>query len=475
MNRGSRMIRTTSIYFIGNFASKLLAFFLLPIYTTYLTTEDFGQVDLFMSALPLIAPIFTMQVTETIFRFLCTEETIEGTNRTITNAIVIFISGILIFIFLYIPFVLKFQLSYAILFFMYFVVTYVGIFLQQVLRGLQRTIEYAVTGVIATVVNATLNIVLIVIYGMGGESLLLASTGASLVIVMIIALRIKIWRFIDGKLLSIKELKRQLRYGVPLIPNQICWWVIGLMGKYILLYFSGSDANGIFAVASKFPGLLITINSIFFLAWTENIILEFESKDRDDYFSNAFMKFMIFSLSAAACLLPMIKIYNVMTISGDFITAWKYIPVLIAGALFNSLAGFLGTIYTASMKTASAFTTTVIAAVANLVLSILMTPFISIWGVALANMLSFIILFVVRIKSVNRIINLQIEFIQLFPSTFLLIVSIIGYYYLNIVLQSVFFITVVICALFMNKEVVVAVLRSVGIIKDANTKLKLNR
>lgn len=467
MSRGSRMIKTTSIYFVGNFASKLLAFFLLPLYTFYLTKEDFGQIDLFLSALPLIAPIFTMQVTESVFRFLCSDTTKEDKKRSITNSAFMFLIGVLAFVILYIPFTTKFKISYALLFFLYFFITYLGIFLQQILRGLQQNVEYAITGVIATVVNATLNIVLIVTYGMGGESLLLSSTGGSLVIAIIIALRVKIWRLIDVKLLSTTEIRRQLKYGLPLIPNQICWWVIGLLGKYVLLYFSGTSDNGILAVASKFPGLLITINSIFFLAWTENIIREFESKGRDRYFSKAFTMFMIFSVSVAACLLPVIKVYNVMTISGDFITVWKYIPVLFMGALFNSLSGFLGTAYTASMKTTAAFTTTSIAAVANLVLSVLLIPFISIWGVALANMLSFIILFMIRIKSVNKIIDLQFDFTETLPSGLLLIVSVVVYYCLNTALQIGFFVIAAICAFWINKEVVIIVLKSVGIIKDA--------
>ncbi|NFL87193.1 hypothetical protein FDB24_14225 [Clostridium botulinum] len=465
MSRGSKVLKTTSIYFIGNFASKLLTFFLLPLYTTYLTSKEFGQIDLLVSTVPLIAPIFTIQVTETVFRFLCSDKKIEEKKRSITTSWVIFLFGIVVFILLYIPFILNFKLSYAVLFFIYFVITYIGIFMQQVLRGLQRTAEYAITGVIATLVQVTLNVLLIVKFGIGGESLLISAIGASFIIALIIAFRIKFWKLIDFKLVSKNEIKLQLKYGIPLIPNQICWWIIGLMGKYILLYFHGSSENGVLAVATKFPGLITTISSIFFLAWTENVIREFESEDRNEYFIKGFELFIKFNFTAAACLLPLIKIYNTTTISGEFTNSWKYIPIFIVGALFNSLATFLGTIYTASMKTKDAFTTTLVSGITNLILSLLMIPFMSIWGVALANTLSFVMLFLVRIKSINKIINFKFKLRKSITSVLLFVVSLTVYYYLGTLLQSILFIILVICTLLINREIIIEIFSSIGIMK----------
>lgn len=470
MSRGSKVLKTTAIYFIGNFASKLLSFFLLPLYTAYLTSKDFGEVDLLISTLPLIAPIFTLQATETIFRFLCGETKIEEKKRSITTSFTIFILGIAVFTVLYIPIILRFKFSYAVLFIIYFIVTYLGIFMQQVLRGLQRTAEYTLTGVIATVVQASLNILLIVKFQIRGDSLLISSIGASTIIALIIALRVRIWTLIDFKLLSKEEVRKQLKYGIPLIPNQICWWVIGLMGKYILLYFQGSSENGVLAVAGKFPALVTTISSIFFLAWTENIIKEFESEDRDIYFSKGFKLFTKFNFSATACLLPLIKIYNIMTISGEFADSWKYIPLLIIGTLFNSLASFLGTVYTASMKTKDAFTTTVVAGIANLILSLSLIPFMSIWGVVLSNTLSFVVLFFIRIKSINKIINFKIDVKESISSIILVNISVIAYYSQEILIQVILFVILVISALLINKEIIIEILQSLGIRENMDKK-----
>ena len=454
MSRARAVIKTTFIYFIGNFASKLLSFFLLPLYTTYLTSEDYGSIDLLVSILPLIAPIFTMQVTESVFRFLCIKGDLKDIKRTISSSLVIFFMGILMFIVLYIPFVIKYNISYAPLFILYFFITYLGIFFQQVLRGLNRTVEYAATGVISTIVQATINIILIVKYEMGGESLLISSIVASSIITVFVAIRIKIWKLIDYKNVSKIEIKKQLKYGVPLIPNQISWWIIGLLGKYILFHFHGTRENGILAVAGKFPGLLTTINSIFFLGWTENAIREYELTDKSDFFSNGFQIFSNFIICATAGLLPIIKIYNVVIITGEFTESWKYIPIMMVGTLFNSFASFLGTIYTVSMKTKQAFTTTIVVAICNLILSLLLIPRLLIWGVVISNMISFIVFFLVRMRSVNTIVNIRYHFKGMALSSFLLIISIIGYYGLNIYGQIILLIILVAGSLVINKRII---------------------
>lgn len=465
MNRNDRVIRTTIIYFIGNFASRLLGFILLPLYTAYLTSADYGTVDILLSTLPLIAPIFTMQVTESVFRFLMTDKTDEARRTTITNALAIFITGILVFTILYIPFLWKLKFSYGILFLAYFATTYIGIFLQQVLRGFQRTVEYALTGVISTVVHAALNIFLLVKVGLGGEALLFSSIGGSLVITFYMIKRTKIWRYLDAKKLSKVEVKRQLKFGIPLIPNQIAWWIISLLGKYILTYYHGVADNGILAVANKFPNLITIVNSIFLQAWTESIIKEYSSDDRDKFFSDGLVKFAIFTFSMAACLLPAIKVYNVIAISGDFSYAWKFVPILAIGSSFNSLAAFLGTIYTASMKTKQAFTTTMIAAVTNLIMSILLIPLLSIWGVVISNMTSFIVFYFVRIKSISNIISLKINYHKLIPSLALLSISIFVYYTSSVYNQIFAILILGIAALYLNRDILLNLLSFITKIK----------
>jgi O-antigen/teichoic acid export membrane protein len=461
-----KLLKTTAIYFIGNFASKLLTFFLLPLYTAYLSPKEFGHIDLIISALPLIAPIFTLQASESIFRFLCGEVAENKRKIAITNSLVIFLIGCFVFIITYLPFSYFFQFQYSYLFFFYFVTTYIGIFLQQVLRGLNRNTDYAVSGVILTFIQALINIVLITKFNFRGDSLLISAISASLIIVLFITFRVEIWKYIDISIIDYGEIKRQLIYSIPLIPNQICWWVVGLMGRYIVLYYQGEASTGILALASKFPNLLIVVNSIFLLAWTENAILSFNMEGKDLYYTKVFNQFISIQAAILALLLPLTRIYFDITISQNYGDSWLYIPFLYIGAALNSIATYLGSFYTASMQTKHVFITTMVAGIVNILLCFLLIPFIGIYGEVIANMCSFIVLVAYRVVSVRKIIGIKLTFSKIIPNISLLILSLFVFY-LNNNSQYVFMVLATIILIILNRDVLKAIYGSIS-------KLKVN-
>ncbi len=407
MDRDIRMFKTTIIYFIGNFGSKLLSFFLLPIYTAWLDPSAFGKIDLILNIVPLIGPIFTLQTTESIFRFLFDCKTIVEKKKNITSAFVIYLLGFLSFLIFYIPYCVVSNFEYAGLFALYFFFLYLGIFVQQVMRGFHKNGGYAFSGVLSTLIQGLTNIILIKY--IAEDSLLVAPILASLSIFIYGFFKTNLYKYIDLKYFDKNIVQNQLHYAMPLIPNQICWWFNGIVGKYIVNFFIGGVANGILAVATRFPNLVSTIMQIYFLAWTENSIYEYNNEDKEKYFSenlNGLLTFLLFCMSG---LLLVIKIYFDVAIDDEYRTALYLVPILFLAMFFNSVATFLGTIYTASKKTRDAFNTTIYAALANIILSFIFISQIGIYGYAIANLLSYMIFAFVRYKSVNKICRIKIK------------------------------------------------------------------
>lgn len=407
MDRDIRMIKTTIIYFVGNFGSKLLSFILLPIYTAWLDPSAFGKIDLILNVLPLIGPIFTLQTTESIFRFLFDCKTNIEKKRHITSAFVIYIFGFTIFLLIYIPYCVINRFEYAKLFALYFFFQYLGIFVQQVMRGFHKNSGYAISGVLSTLVQGVTNIVLIKY--IAEDSLLVAPIIASLCIFIYGFYKTKLYKYINFKYFDKNVVHSQLHYAMPLIPNQICWWFNGVVGKYIVNFFIGGVANGILAVATRFPNLVSTIMQIYFLAWTENSIYEYDTEDKEKYFSenlNGLLTFLLFCISA---LLLVIKLYFNVAIDDEYYSALYLIPILLFAMFFNSIATFLGTIYTASKKTRDAFSTTIYAALTNIVLSFILISQIGIYGYGISNLISYMVFAIARYKSVNKICRIKIK------------------------------------------------------------------
>ena len=240
MDRNKRLVKTTIIYFIGTFGSKLLIFFLLPLYSNWLSTGQYGNLNLLTNVVPLIGPIFTLQITETIFRFLCTAKE-EERAQYISNAFFLLFAGLLIFSIIYIPIAIVTKFEYSILFIVYFITNYLAMFFQQVLRGLGKNVDYSITGIISTLMQLLINIAMIrILYE---KSILLATIVGSAIVVVYALIRTRFIKYINIKLISKNIVKKMLKYSLPLIPNQISWWFNDTVGLYILRFFAGSSAT----------------------------------------------------------------------------------------------------------------------------------------------------------------------------------------------------------------------------------------
>lgn len=63
------LIKNTGILAISNFSSKLLVFFLVPIYTSVLSTAEYGTYDLAMSTVLLLYPVLTVNIVDGVMQF----------------------------------------------------------------------------------------------------------------------------------------------------------------------------------------------------------------------------------------------------------------------------------------------------------------------------------------------------------------------------------------------------------------------
>lgn len=446
------LLKTTGIYFVGNFASKLLVFFLLPLYTACLTPSDYGIVDLLISLVPLIGPVFTLQATESVFRFLFDKKNDQQIAMCISSAFAFMLFGIVLFVVLYLMLNLNSRIQYGNYFVIYFFITYLATFEQQVARGLNKSFEYAVSGVLSTVISAVLNVALIVGAGFHGEALLIASIAGSTAVVIYLLIRTNTLHYLSLSKVSVEEIKSQIAYGLPLIPNQICWWALGLFGKYIVLFCHGAAPTGILAFANIFPNVITVVTQIFFLAWVESAIRSFNKEASGRYYTDAFYAFCPLVLSVAMTLLPLVGIYSSMAISDSYYEGVLYVPLLMFSSVLNCFASFLGSVYTVAKKTTSAFSTTIIAATVNIFLSFALIPPFGLWGYSFASLGCYLVLFLIRIKSIKKLIEFKVSGKKLCIGISLYATSCLLFYFENAALYVIALISFTAISCLWNRE-----------------------
>lgn len=455
MSRSSNLIKNTGIYFIGNFASKVLTFLLLPLYTNKLQSDEFGYVNLFITTASFLIPIFSLQIIDAAYRFMLDSKNEKTSKVIISNTLIVYFVGILVLLIIFIPIAIIFKIKFGLIFCLYTSAVFLFQLIQQLCRGLKKNSEYALSGMILTFVQALSNIFFIVSLGMRSMSLMIAPIIASVVGIVFLELRVGILKKFSIGVIDRKVIDELLKYSIPLIPNTMSWWFISSFGTYLLTYYTGSThASGILEVSNKFPTLITMINSIFFLAWQESAITEYEAGDRDIYYSKMFNSFSKLQLSLVLVAMPFIKIYINKYIGDDFKEAWIYVPPMLLAAVFSSYSNFIGTGYMSTKKTKGAFKTTSIAAILSILLNILIIPRIGLMAVSISSCLAYFIFWIIRIFDTRKFFYININYkMMMIMFTCIFGIGII-YYLIDINYQFLVFIFVSILVIFINKTLI---------------------
>ena len=98
MNRNNyvpqrKLANNTVVFFIGSLGSKIIMYFLMPIYTLYLSTSEYAVVDLYNSAMELVIPLFSVRIASANFRFSM-EKSISKNLVLSTSTIFIIFSSV---------------------------------------------------------------------------------------------------------------------------------------------------------------------------------------------------------------------------------------------------------------------------------------------------------------------------------------------------------------------------------------------
>ena len=451
MSKGKDLAKNTAIVSIGKICTQLITFFLLPVYTAVLSNEEYGVVDLLNTLTSLLLPIVTLQIEQGIFRYLidCRENN-EKQIKLITTIIrfMIIQSIACIVIFLCVsPFIHN---EYK-----YFLIAnlLMGIFsslLLQICRGLGDNATYAIGSFITGAFTVVLNVIFIVAFRWGAYGMLGATAISNFICAVYIFLKRKIYKYIKPKQFDKTILKEIIKYSVPLIPNMISWWIVSASDRTIISAVIGIAQNGIYSAANKFSGVFTTLYSVFNLTWTESASININSEDRDEFFSKI-LDFVIrfFGCLCLGTIAVMPFAFNIL-INEKFAEAYYQIPILILGSVFNILVSFVGSIYVAKKLTKEIAKTSVISAVINIFVNIVLIKSIGLYAASISTVIAYALMFIYRWIDVKKYVKFNVNKILMFALTIMYGITIFTYYLKNTMISVVVLVIVVVFAIITN-------------------------
>jgi O-antigen/teichoic acid export membrane protein len=393
----------------GSFASKLLTFFLVPLYTLVLSTEEYGVADIISTTIVLIAPLFNLQISEALLRFLLDRN--ANKDEVISCGAGVSVIGFALFLLLS-PIILLFDQirDFYLLFIIYYLTSTVYTFVSQAAKGTNHIKAYSFAGILNTALVVVPNLVLLLVFNLGVRGYIVSFIIGHVVASTYLILRTKIYHSL-GKSFHVNKstLRKMLWYSIPMIPNSISWWITNSSDKYMLSFIVGASDVGVYAIAYKIPSLLSTISGIFMSAWQISSVENFGSKENTLFFSDTYIKLASLNILVVAFLIAFAKPIASILFAKDFYVAWNYAIVLVLAYLFSSLSAFLGSIYTASKRTTALFYTSAIGAILNICLNLFLIPLMGTMGAAISTLLTYVIIWCIRMVHTKKYVVLEVD------------------------------------------------------------------
>lgn len=453
MNKEKQLAKNTAIISIGKVATQLITFFLLPLYTKLLTTEEYGIVDLLNSLVVFILPIVTLQVEQAVFRFLIDNRENEIEKKKILTTT--FIQTLLQFVLLCViyAFIQNYiDNEYKIFLVLNIFAHMISAMCLQISRGLGNNKDYTISSFIISTVNVVLNIVLIAFVNIGAYGLLLANFISNCLGGIYIIIKQKIYRYIDFKFINVELLKEMLRYSLPLIPNALSWWVVNVSDRLIVSYYLGTGMNGIYTAANKFSSAYITIYNIFNLTWTESLAMSINSKDNEQFINKIIhIIFILFSSICIGIIAVMPFVFPIM-IDDKFSEGYFQIPILMLGSLLNVLAALISAIYVAKKMSSKLAKTTMIAAIINIVTNILLIKHIGLYAASISTCIAYFVVLVYRYIDIRKYINIKFDTKTVIGTCIAILLIFVAYYINNFLFNVIALIITILFCIALNKK-----------------------
>ena len=409
------LAKNTLLFAFSTLCSKVILFFLVPLYTNILSKSDYGLADIILTSSYLLTYAFTLDIGDAVLRFAIERNDEKeailsyGIKVLIVGSLFLTV-GILCAWFVHLT---SWNKSCYLFLLLYFFVSSLNQIISNYLRAIDYIKEVAISGIIQTITTVISSITLLVIFKKGINGYLSSIVlGVAISTVYCIAVIKVPFKTLLKRQCILQTRKEMLKYSIPLVFNGIAWWTNSSIDKYFVIVMLGVEANGLLAVSYKIPTILVLFHTVFARAWNLSAIREYNQEDKDGFFSNIYNTYNAgLILISALIILFNIPISKIL-FAKDFFEAWKYSSIFVFSTLFSCLSGILGSIF-AAVKASKIFAySTVTAAIINVVLNYFL---ISIWGIggaAIATAISYIIVWLIRLYYTTKYIKLRINMVR---------------------------------------------------------------
>ncbi len=411
----------SAIYSIGGIAMRAMGFFLLPIYTRYLTRADYGILAVTSIVIQTLTIIYPLGLPEAVKRFYFSTQNEEERRRTngaiwLTMVVVALGGTVLLdqfggtifpLFFQEVPFHPYIRMAIWVAFFN--AITLLPLIFFQVQ---ERPKPYVFLLVAGQLLTYGLIVSFVVFQNQGAYSYIQGHFLAmSLLTVPYLVLTMRHLQVT----LNWDVIKTALIFSLPLVPHTLAVWVLEFSDRIVLEHFVSLDELGLYSLGYTFGSLMFLIAKSVNTAW---VPIFYKTAEQQDKVTQQNLPRLItyyalgLSIVALAQML-FIKELIILLTAPAFHAAYRVTPWIISGQLLNGLVYIPANFLLLNKKTKLLPVVTILSGVVNVGLNLWLVPYYGIIAAAWTTLLCYGLMLVLTWRIALHVHPIQYEYKRL--------------------------------------------------------------
>ena len=477
MSEYVRFIQRIGLVGLTNILISLSSLIFIPIITKSFTTAEYGMWAQVNTTIALVPNIANLGLPYTMVRFLSAEKDKETIKDSFYPMISLTFISTLIICLLFLIFgnaianalfngsMQVLYITTAISFF-----ACMNLMLISFFRTFQQMKRYSLFLVLQSYIGVFVSIYL-TYAGYNIETVVLGLlTGYVAVFIMMAFLIVKYLGIGIGKWSNLKE---QLAFALPTIPSNVSSWVVDSSDKYVIGILIGSVAVGCYSPGYALGSILLMFLSPFAVLLPAVLPEHYEKGDIaevDKYLSYSMKYYLLLTIPAAVGMSVLSKpLLYIITTPEIALGGYMVTPFVCLGAIFMGMYGITNNILILEKNTMILGKLWIVVAISNIVLNLLLVPYLNILGAAIATLFCYILAFAVTAIASKKTMRLPFNIKELLKIVIAAAIMGIAVYMMhpngiiNVLISIVAGVIIYFVIIFILKAVTI---KEIGIFKD---------
>lgn len=389
------VIRNSIWYTLGNILLKFFSFLLIPLYTCYLSPEQYGKINLALGFSNVVSCLIMCGLQTGVIRFYTD---CNGDRKQIAQmfgSVITFVIVLSLFIIslltltnnCWIPIVFSSIHFFPIILLAIFISGAIAIYTvyQEFLKGAHKAKKSVILSYVYFILLLITNLITVIWLKWGASGVLLSTLTVNLLMIgmMLIDLYKEDLLYVGIKVSVIKDM---LKYSLPLVPHSISYNISNFFTRVIINSKINTSTLGLYSLASQFGGIAdVVSNSVqsAFQPWLYERMQEVEGGNKiaiqeiNDLTVKLLWIYGFIYLIIGAWTQEAIEIMS----QKSYYSAWIYVPFLVcAVAIKSPLYFFQNFYYYYKEKTKFIFFFTLSGCIVTMICTWWLVPLLGIFG-----------------------------------------------------------------------------------------------